>query len=320
MKFAELKQSLKNEVKNAYFLVGKDYFLLNQAEKLITKKCVTNFFEINVQKFNDENFDIDKLLNSLNSAPFGDEKKVVVLSEMNLSSQEQKIILNYLKNQNKATCFIIKDTEQKACYKNLTEYLEIVDCENLDAETLRVLIINKFLKNGIKIDSYATRTIIDYCNYDMSFIEKECEKLIAYGRDKKVITEQDVKNLVHKNIEYSIFELSNLVAEKNSHKAFELLELMLENKESPQNLLGLLLANFRRIFYVSITKLSETEMAKLLGVKEYSIKIARTVGNKFTPKKLKYILDLGGKIDFDIKNGKCDDKNGLYFFITQILL
>ncbi|MBR1925488.1 MAG: DNA polymerase III subunit delta [Clostridia bacterium] len=320
MKFAELKQSLKNEVKNAYFLVGKDCFLLNQAEKLITKKCVSNFFEINVQKFNDENFDIEKLLNSLNSAPFGDDKKVVVLSEINLSLQEQKTLKDYLKNQNKTTCFIIKSVEQKACYKSLIEYFEVVDCENLDAETLRVLIVNKFLKNGIKIDSYATKTIIDYCNYDMSFIEKECEKLIAYGKDKKIITEQDVKNLVHKNIEYSIFELSNLVAEKNSHKAFELLELMLENKESPQNLLGLLLANFRRIFYVSITKLSETEMAKLLGVKEYSIKIARTVGNKFTPKKLKYILDLGGKIDFDIKNGKCDEKNGLYFFITQILL
>ena len=320
MKFAELKQSLKNNVKNAYFLVGKDYFLLNQAEKLITKKCVTNFFEINVQKFNDENFDIDKLLNSLNSAPFGDEKKVVILSEINLSTQEQKMLKDYLKNQNSFTCFVLKDIEQKACYKNLLEHFEIVDCDNLDIETLKILIINKFAKNGIKIDNYATRTIIDYCNSDMGFIEKECEKLINYAKDKKIVTEEDVKNLVHKNVEYSIFELSNAVADKNSNKALELLDLMLENKESPQNLLGLLLANFRRIFYVSISKFSETEMAKLLGVKEYSIKIARTVGHKFTPKKLKYILDLGGKIDFGIKNGKCDDKNGLYFFITQILL
>ena len=80
------------------------------------------------------------------------------------------------------------------------------------------------------------------------------------------------------------------------------------------------MSSFRRLFYVSITKLPDKEIASLLGVKEYSVKISKRMALKFTPKKLKQILDIGGKIDFDVKNSKMDDKNALYYFVSNILL
>ena len=154
----------------------------------------------------------------------------------------------------------------------------------------------------------------------MAFIDMEVKKLLAYSKDSKVITESDVLSLVHKNIEYSVFELSNAVADKNREKAMTLLDLMIFSKESPQTLLSMLLSNFRRIFYVSVSKCSTSELASLLGVKEYSIKIAKKMAIKFTPKKLKQILDIGGKIDFDIKNSKMDDKSAIYYFVSNILM
>ena len=320
MRFDELKAALKLNVDFAYFVVGKDFFLRSSAEKMITKKCINSFLELNLSKFNDENYSLNSFLDALMLAPFGADKRVVVLSEVGLSTHDQKKILEALKLKNNMVCIIFKYEEMPASLNKIKDECTIVDCSPLENDVLRAIIVNKFAKSGIKIEANAVQTLIDYTNGDMTFIDQEMKKLIAYAKDTKVVNEADVIELVHKNIEYSVFELSNAVAEKNREKAIALLDFMLKSKESPQNLLGMILANFRRIFYASVSKESASTLASALGVKEYAIKIAKRMALKFTPKKLKKILDIGGQIDFDVKNSKMDDKNAIYYFISNILL
>ncbi len=319
MRFDELKNALKTQIDFAYFIVGKDFFLRSSAEKMITKRCVDSFLELNISKFNVENYSIESFLDALQLAPFGAEKRVVVLSEVNLSAQDQKKILKALEQKSDMVCVIFKYGEVTSQLAKIKDECTVVDCSPLDDEMLRSIIVSKFSKNGIKIEPNAVQTLIDFTNGDMTFIDQEMKKLIAFAKDSKYISEKDVIELVHKNVEYSIFELSNAVADKNREKAIELLDLMLANKESPQNLLGMLLANFRRIFYVSVSKESTSVLASCLGVKEYSIKIAKRMALKFTPKKLKQILDIGGQIDFDIKNSKMDDTDAIYYFVSNII-
>ena len=65
-------------------------------------------------------------------------------------------------------------------------------------------------------------------------------------------------------------------------------------------------------------KESNIDIANKLGVKEYSIKIAKQVGAKFTPAQLKRILDLGASLDYKIKSGQMNEKNALIYFVTNI--
>lgn len=320
MRFDELKGSLKSKIEFCYFIVGKDAFLKDSAVSMITKRSVSNFLELNVSKFNDENYSLNSFLDSLFLMPFGEQKRVVILENINLSLQDSRKITEALKAENQFLCVIFKFDEIPQNLKKLSENSCVVDCLSLDFDVLKVLIQNKFQKNNIKIEPNALKTLIEYCNLDMTFLEQETKKLIAFAYNTHQIKEIDVINLVHKNIEYTVFELSNAVADKDGEKALKLVDLMLENKESPQNLLMMILSNFRRIFYASISKENNKTIAECLGVKEYSIKIAKQLALKFTPKKLKQILDLGGQIDYEIKSSKMEDKNGLYFFVTNILL
>ena len=320
MRFDQLKGSLKSKIEFCYFVVGKDAFLKDSAVSMITKRCVSNFLELNVSKFNDENYSLNSFLDSLFLLPFGEQKRVVILDDLNLSLQDAKKITEALKAENQFLCVIFKCDEIPQNLKKLSENSCVIDCLSLDFDVLKVLIQNKFQKNNIKIEPNALKTLIEYCNLDMTFLGQETKKLIAFAYDTHQIKEIDVINLVHKNIEYTVFELSNAVADKDGEKALKLVDLMLANKESPQNLLMMILSNFRRIFYASISKENNKTIAECLGVKEYSIKIAKQLALKFTPKKLKQILDLGGQIDYEIKSSKMEDKNGLYFFVTNILL
>ena len=60
---------------------------------MITKRCVDSFLELNLSKFNDENYSLDAFLDALQLVPFGAEKRVVVLSEVSLNTHDQKKIL-----------------------------------------------------------------------------------------------------------------------------------------------------------------------------------------------------------------------------------
>jgi len=320
MKFAELKSNLENKICNVYYIVGKDAYLRDSAQQMIEKRCVNNFPQFNVSYFNDENFDIEQSLNACNSIPLSDKYRVVVLNDIEPNSKDIQALQKYIKKPNETTCLIIKDGKDFSGYKSIISLCEVVDCNNLDERILRSIIVKKLNAMGVNIETDAIKMLMEYCVYDLTYIELELQKLGAYVDKGGVVTTSIINKLVHKNLEYSIFELSNAVAEKNNKKAFQLLDMMLDNKENPQNLLLLLVSNFRRIFYVATSKTSDQEIAKMLDVKEYSIKIARRLMQKFTPKKLKQILDLGGQLDFDIKNGKINDKNAIYYFVSNILL
>ena len=54
--------------------------------------------------------------------------------------------------------------------------------------------------------------------------------------------------------------------------------------------------------------------------KEYAIKIAKEMGKRFSPVKLKNILDFGGDLDYKIKSGDISAENALFYFITNITM
>ena len=320
MKFSQLKQSLVNEIRSAYYIFGEDAYLRNSAQKMIEKHCVNVMPQLNITVFDDETFNDEKFLATCQSAPFMDLKRVVVLNDVNFDAKTQKEILKFLKTQNENVCIIFKDSENAPSNKQILEVCESVDCCGLDEKTLNSLISFRLKKNNITIELTALKTLIDYCNANMTFIDQELKKLTAYVGENGTITSQIVQTMVHKNIEFAVFELSKMVVEKNSKRVYEILNLMLANKENPTKLLGLISSVFRRVFYVSITKGTDAELAKKLGVKDYAVTVARRTSKNFSPKKLKAILDEAGKLDFDIKNGCIDETTALFHFVANCLL
>ncbi len=320
MKFSELKQSLANTINQAYYLFGEDAFLRDSAQKMIEKHCVTQMPELNITVFNDENFELENCLSACQSLPFMDEKKVVVLNDISFDQKTSKELVKLLEKQNTSVCVVFKDSQNTPKNKAISQVCTLVDCCELDEQTILNLISFRLKKHNITIDTLAAKSLIEYCNANMTFVDQELKKFVAFKESGQNITQKDVQTITHKNIEYAVFELSNMVVEKNAQKSYELLELMLAQKEQPQHLLMMIVAVFRRMFYVATTKKTDAEIAKLLAVKEYAVKVARKTSKNYSPKKLKSILDLAGQLDFDIKAGRTNDVTALYQFVANCLL
>lgn len=317
MKFQELKKSLTT-IRQAYFVRGSDAFLRQKAVDMIVNHSL-KYKELNLSTFNDENTDISGIVSACQSIPMMDEHRVVVLRDIAVKKADEVApIVNYLKKPLPSTVLILVDSVGNSALKKIEPLCEVVDCSPLDMSMLSKLVVNQLSTFGVKINNDALANLVNFCGNDYTRINNEVIKLGNLLGSGGLVTSEIVEQNVHREIEFAVFELSNAVGAKNGARAMQIVEQLLLRKESPQMLLIMIVNSFRRMFFAISSKDSNAVVAQKLGIKEYAVKIARESGAKFSPAQLKKILDLGAMLDFQIKTGEMDDKNALFYFITNI--
>ena len=319
MKYVELKNSLKNKVFNNYLLSGSDEFLLNKSVELIFNALNISIVDLNYYKFIGESVNFEDVVKALNTMPvFDDKKMVVVYLNVKTNITNLNELTNYLKQPNEQAILVVVVGESDEL-KNLTNNFEVVDCNKLSEDIVDKFVLSELKKSGTNITAPALKTLNEYCVYDLTKIVKELAKLTSFVYDKKLIEESDVKLLVNKTLEFQIFELTENLAKKNKDKVFEILEALKSKKDSYKTLLSLIYNHFRRLFYVSISNLSKSELGSMLNVKDYAITVAYKQGKLFTKMQLKQIINIMEELDFELKTGAISNELAIEYLVLKIL-
>lgn len=142
-----------------------------------------------------------------------------------------------------------------------------------------------------------------------------------FGNDKikntKVIDCDDIKLLVVKNDDYSVFEISEALTKGNQNRAIILLKKMMETMDF-NFILGLIASHFRRMYYSLISAGTDLEIAQQLGVKPFAITKAKSLAKHLKPMQISNINSLILKIDYMIKDGKMSVENAMYYLVFAI--
>lgn len=309
-----LKNRLKNNVENCYLLEGDDLYLFDKAISMIKKACALELEDFNLTVFDDENFSMKSALDACEVMPMGCEKKVVILKNLTkVTDSDKKLLENYLNNPVNSTCLIISDFDGK--FASIKSKCEFVDCKRMDRNLATAVVVAELNRRGKQISSEGVSTLLDYCNGYLTGVMNELDKLIFYDMNEPLITKKSVENIVSKATEFTVFELTEALGKKDSDKALELLSLM----EKDTATLSLITNHFRRLFFIAISDMENSELASLLGVKEYAIVKARGQIKNFSKLQLKKIYALLEKVDYFIKSGQMQNLNALYFLVFSIL-
>ena len=305
-----LAQRLEKKIEPCYLIQGEDILLYDKALELIKKACKLELEEFNLIKFDDDNFKADVVIYTLDTLPFVGEKKIVLLKNLTKIPEDFKKKLNaYLKSPQLSTCLVIFDF-----YNNFNFIIsEKVSAKRLDETTLGRMVEQELENAGKTIQKEAVSLLLAYCCDYYSLIANELEKLKNIDGD--VVVVKDIENMVTKETEFSVFELSEALSKRDANRAVELLSLM----EKDTKTFSLILNHFRRMFFVAISKESDLELSKLLSVKEYAVTKARALSKNFSKIQLKNIYELLSDVDFYIKNGQMQIENALYYLIFGIL-
>lgn len=323
MRFEDLKSSLKTGSKPAYMLVGVDEFLLSSSYGLIVKYANIEIPDLNIIKFSEGVIDCVDVVRALNTLPIFSDKKLVYL-DLRMAKKSDiknvKALNEYLSIPNMSSILIINlgaNDEDFGVDKNA---IELVDCNRLDEKIVKAKILATMRSFNKAITESAVAKLIEYCLCDLSKIIVECEKLVAYVGDRATVEEKDVDEIVTRSIEYQVFELTDALAKKNSTKVFEILKDMESKKDEYKMLPALIFSHFRRLFHVAINQgLSNGEIAKMLGVKEYAVKMSASQSKLFSKSSLKKINNLCADIDFDLKTSNISLNNAVELIVLSIL-
>ena len=305
-----LKSRLQKKIEPSYLVQGEDILLYDKALELIKKAVNLTLEDFNFIVFDDDNFDADAVIDACETLPIGSDKKIVLLKNLTkINENFKKKLKDYIKKPVESTCLVIFD------FFNKFDFVisEKVSAKRLDDFSLKELIVADLHAHNKTITADACQQLIEACCNYYSLIKNELDKLISCDDDQ--ITTKTIDNLVCKETEFTVFELTDALSKRDSQKAVSLLNLM----EKDTKTFSLVLNHFRRLFFVAVSGLSDKELSELLNVKEYAITKARTLSKNFSKLQLKNIYEMLNDVDFYIKNGQMQTENALYYLIFNIL-
>jgi DNA polymerase III delta subunit len=137
--------------------------------------------------------------------------------------------------------------------------------------------------HGVTLDADAVSTLASAVGGDTERIEQEVRKLGAYA-GSATVTANDVRTLVSGAIEADVFELTQAVVRKDARTAVAMLERLLADGNAVQQILALLVWQFRVLLFASAMRSSADaeRMAKAIRSSPFAIQRATAFARRVT--------------------------------------
>jgi len=321
LRIEQLKSELANRIEAVYLVTGDDGYFCELALKTISQKCVTSP-ELNYAVFEGKYAlaNQNEVVLALSQYPFMSEKRMIVLREFYPAAKDIRSgkLDEYLKSPLDTSVLVIVNSAPCDVLKKYPSVC-FVDCGKADESVLIRFISVKLKREGLIITSSNARLLVEFCKSEMTRISGEVEKLCAYCHGCVEVTEADIRALVTKEPDYQLYELAEKVARKKYDEAYAIVCDMQSKSNDAARLFSLLYNYFRRLFFCATAQKSDAKLATLLGVKEYAVKKAGEQARKFSPKRLKQIVDAFARYDAEFKSGKITIDSAFAICLAEIM-
>ena len=271
MKYKDIVYNIKaKNFERIYLLYGREHYLIDNAIKLFKESLNESMIDFNLDILDGKEIMLDQLLSSIETLPFMDERKIVIVKDFellmkgkkkNFSDKEEKIFAEHLENIPDTTVLVFAvygDIDKKKIIVNKINKNGIVyNCEKISDMDLFKWTRRRFDENQITIENAQVMYFIESTGYKdknneftLSDIENEIKKISSFaGKDTKV-TNEIIDRLSQKKIENDIFKLIDYIGEKNSQNAIKILNDMINEGESVLGIFAMINRQFKIVLQV----------------------------------------------------------------------
>lgn len=315
---------------NLYLIYGIEDYIIDEAiKKIITDN---NIIDDNIIKYNLDEVNVSLALEEASTVSMFDSKKLVICEGCTFLTGENKKEINhdidslikYINNPftDVFLVFVVRKEkldDRKKIVKELKKNSTVIEAQKKENYNLNNYIIDYVNKNGYNMSKNACIKLIERAGNNLSNLISECDKIFLYKDDEKNITEEDIENLVFKNIEDNIFELTNAVMNKDKKKIINIYKDLILMGEEEIKLIVMLANQFRMILQVKLmvkNGYKERDMATIIKEHPYRVKLA--MQSNFKINELENYLIKLEELDYSIKSGKLDKSFGFEMFLLNI--
>lgn len=313
-----------------YALFAENKYLVEkQLNKIINDLKVNQEIEIFDYNGLDKDFNVEVMLNELNTFPFLSDHKVIVLSNPNflsakgtLSESSINNLEAYMKSPASFSTLIIyvdqfKVDNRKKITKVVKKHAKVFEPEVLDERAVSSIIRNDLAKNKINIQNNALQELVKRVFPNFDNWPQELEKLTLYN--KKNLELQDIEVLINMSDEDNVFLLVNGVLDKNLHLSLNTYRNLPQKEREPIAMIMLLASQFRLIHQVQTLlngNIPPKEIAISLKVHPYRVTVAQKSARKYSSQQILKVLSDLSDLEQNIKNGNVNPDIGFELFLV----
>lgn len=316
-----------------YLLYGREPFLMEEICGAIQERALDG----GDPSFNKVVVDLDEvavqqLIREAESPPFFGERRIVIGRNarfLSTAKAKQKVehrpeeLLRYAQEPLPTTVVVLLVPEEKLdtrkkVVKMLEKAARTVRCDPLEGKELEKWVLDRFRRHGVKAQPEVVRRLIRQVGSDLRLLHNECAKLAVYAGTGGTVSSEDVDRMVPRTLEEDVFKLMDRAAGRKVEEAFSILYDLLNQREEPIRILALMIRQFRILLQVKLLAAqgkSEREIASLLGLHPYPVKLARRQGKAYSERQLRRLLLSAIETDQAIKSGKIDKTFALERFL-----
>lgn len=296
---------------------------------------------LNTTELNGRRLTLDELISVCDAMPFLAEKRLVIVYNLAARFERKKGTAEddaeqdpafleqfeeYVNSLPESTRLVlvedgkIKDTNR--IYKIVTKSDQghLHEFAAPRPEDLNPWIAQHVEEKGGRIERAAVNALAAFVGSDLRLLDQEIDKLLTYAGPERAVTEQDVGLLVS-YAQANIFDMVDALGKRDTRRAMELMEQLLESGEHPLYLLRMIVRQFRILIQIKELLAKGTpvkDIQGLLRLHPYVVKKTTGQAANFSILQLEVIFKQLHEVDAAVKSGEMEPALALNLFVTEV--
>ncbi len=197
-----------------------------------------------------------------------------------------------------------------------------VDLDKITDRQAREYIKSYLKANGISITASAVEKLLEIKGDDFISILHQLDKMVIADIQDNSIDSEDIDEVITGIEAHSIWDLTEAIEKEDAGQYLKILQYLFTNGIKPTLIIGTLITHYNKIFtakFLLERNFSLGDVGKVLNQPTFFLKRFIGLVNSFSSKRLKHILKIVYKLDFESKTiGESSAKVLLENFIFQI--
>jgi DNA polymerase-3 subunit delta len=176
-------------------------------------------------------------------------------------------------------------------------------------------------EKGGRMERAAINALAAFVGSDLRLLDQEIDKLLTYAGSQRAVTEQDVELLVTYAQEANIFHMVDALGKRDTRRAMELMEHLLDGGQHPLHLLRMIIRQFRILIQVKellARGTSPEDIRTLLDLHAFVLDKTRRQAGNFSMQQLEVIYKRLHELDTAVKSGEIEPVLALNLFVTEV--
>jgi DNA polymerase-3 subunit delta len=318
-------------------LLGTESYLREMCRsRLIETYTQEGTRDWSVTNFSAEDDSADRVIGQAQSLPMLAPRQVVLWKDVEALEQlgekardaALECLESYLGDPAPFTILVLEAAQldqRMRLFKLLSEKTLVVDCE-LSGEpeeregVAALMAVEMASGSGIELDRAAAQLLSESTNAGLARMRTEIEKLASYAGERKHITRADVAAMVVSEKRYTVWQLSEMLANGDRARALAFLESLLDEGEQPVAIVGAMAWMYRKLLEAQELGhgANAWQAARQLGMRRETAEIAVREARRIPREQLALGLAALAETDNRLKSGSTAPKAVMEFLVARL--